>query len=92
MSSWIILKTEAFRVFAPRDIDEDKECIRGTICIKEAFIVDNRKKRKTRAFIKGYRTGVVEALLNCFEVALVYKACPLKSNFKTQCIFEIKKQ
>ena len=62
----------------------------GNICINEAFIVDNKKKRKICMFIKGYCTGVSEVLLNSSEVDLVCTQCPLNSKFKTQCVMEIK--
>lgn len=72
------------------DIDEEKDCLSGSISISEAFIVDNKKKRKICAFIRGYCTGVVEILLNSVEVELVCRECPLKSKFKTKCVFDIK--
>lgn len=72
------------------EIDEENDSLTGSICINEAFIVDNKKKRKICSFIKGYCSGVVEILLNSSEVELVCRECPLKSNFKTQCIFDIK--
>lgn len=71
-------------------IDPETDSISGYICINEAFIVDNKKKRKICMFIKGYCTGVAEVLLNSSEVELVCVQCPLNSKFKTQCIMEIK--
>ncbi len=78
------------RFSAEVDIDEESDALTGTICINEAFIVDNMKKRKICSFIKGYCSGVVEILLNSLEVELVCRECPLKSKFKTQCVFDIK--
>lgn len=75
---------------ADLDLDEESDSIGGTIKINEAFIVDNKKKRKICVFIKGYCSGVVEVLLNSSDVELVCKQCPLCSKFKTQCVMEIK--
>lgn len=72
------------------ELDEETDSIGGTICINEAFIVDNKKKRKICYFIKGYCTGVAEVLLNSPEIELVCAQCPLNSKFKTQCVLEIK--
>ncbi len=70
------------------NFDEEKDTINGTICINEAFIVDNKNKRKICAFIKGYCTGVVEILLNSADVELVCHSCPMLSRLSTKCVFE----
>ncbi len=72
------------------EVDEETDALTGTISINEAFIVDNMKKRKICSFIKGYCSGVAEILLNSLEIELVCRECPLKSKFKTQCVFDIK--
>lgn len=71
-------------------VDEENDCISGTIRINESFIVDNIKKKKVCGFIRGYCSGVIETLLNSVEVELTCKECPLKSKFKCQCVFDIK--
>lgn len=71
-------------------IDEENDCLNGKICINEPFIVDHKKKRKICSFIRGYSSGVVETLLNSVEVELTCVECPLKSKFKTRCVFELK--
>lgn len=78
------------RFSAEVDVDEQQDTLTGTICINEAFIVDNKNKRKICSFIKGYCSGVIEILLNSLEVELVCRECPLKSKFKTKCVFDIK--
>lgn len=78
------------RFSANLELDEETDSIGGSIRINEAFIVDNKKKRKICMFIKGYCTGVTEVLLNSSEVELVCAQCPLNSKFKTQCVMEIK--
>lgn len=70
-------------------IDEQNDVLTGTISISEPFIVDYKKKTKICGFIRGYCTGVAETLFNSVEVDLVCKECPLKSKFKTKCVFEI---
>ncbi len=70
--------------------DEEKDTVNGTICINEAFIVDNKNKRKICAFIRGYCTGVVEILLNSADVELVCRECPMKSRLSTKCVFDFK--
>jgi len=70
------------------NFDEQNDTITGTICINEAFIVDNKNKRKICAFIKGYCTGVVEILLNSADVELICRECPLKSRLSTKCVFD----
>lgn len=70
-------------------IDEENDCLNGTISISEPFIADYKKKTKICGFIRGYCTGVAETLLNNVEIELVCKECPLKSKFKTKCVFEI---
>jgi len=71
-------------------VDEEKDCLTGTIRINEPFIVDNIKKRKICGFIRGYCSGVVETLLGSIEVEISCKECPLQSKFKCQCVFDIK--
>lgn len=78
------------RFFADLQLDPETDSIGGTICINEAFIVDNKKKRKICTFIKGYCTGVAEVLLNSSEIELACTQCPLNSKFKTQCVMEIR--
>lgn len=78
------------RFSANLELDPETDSIGGSICINEAFIVDNKKKRKICNFIKGYCTGVCEVLLNSSEVELVCAECPLNSKFKTKCVMEIK--
>ncbi len=68
--------------------DEQNDSIRGTICINEAFIVDNKNKRKICAFIRGYCTGVVEVLLEANDVTLTCRECPMKSRLGTRCVFD----
>lgn len=68
--------------------DQEKDTINGTICINEAFIVDNVKKRKICSFIKGYCTGVVEILLNSADVELICRKCPMQSRLGTKCVFD----
>lgn len=70
--------------------DEAQDTITGTICINEAFIVDNKNRRKICAFIKGYCTGVVEIFLNSADVELVCRECPLQSRLNTKCVFDFK--
>lgn len=70
------------------NFDEEKDTINGTIRINEAFIVDNKNKRKICAFIKGYCTGVVEILLNSSDVELNCRKCPLVSRLGTECVFD----
>ena len=72
------------------EYDEENDCLTGVVSISEAFIVDNVKKTKVCAFIKGYCTGVVGTLLNSIDVELTCRECPLKSKFKCQCVFDIK--
>ncbi|MBQ7794694.1 MAG: toll/interleukin-1 receptor domain-containing protein [Clostridia bacterium] len=74
------------------DVDEEHDCLTGTVSINEAFIVDNMKKRKICSFIRGYCTGVVSTLLNSIEVELTCRECPLKSKFKCQCVFDIREK
>lgn len=74
------------------EIDPETDSINGNIYINEAFVVDNRKKRKICMFIKGYCTGVAEVLLNSSEVELVCSQCPLNSKFKTHCVMEFKEK
>lgn len=80
---WGLFSSEIF-------IDEENDSLTGKIRINEPFIVDHKKKRKICAFIRGYSSGVVENLLNSIEVELTCSECPLKSRFKTQCVFELK--
>ena len=68
--------------------DEEQDTIHGTICINEAFIVDNKNKRKICAFVRGYCTGVVEIFLNSADVVLTCRECPLKSRLSTKCVFD----
>ncbi len=72
------------------NLDEKNDCINGSVCINEAFIVDNRKKRKVCSFIKGYCDGVIETFLNSTEIELTCRECPLRSTFKTSCVFDFK--
>lgn len=75
-------------------VDNESGNIGGTICINEAFIVDNTKKRKICSFIRGYCDGVAEVLLG-FKVELIcdYDKCPLKNkNIKKECVFKIETQ
>ncbi len=71
------------------EIDEENDCLTGIVSINEAFIVDNKNKRKICSFIRGYCTGVVGTLLDC-EVELTCRECPLKSKFKCTCKFDVK--
>ena len=70
--------------------DEENNCLAGNISINEAFIVDNKGKRKICNFIKGYCSGVAETLLGSVEVELVCKECPLKNKFHPKCVFSLK--
>ena len=68
--------------------DEENDCLTGKLSINEAFIVDKVGKRKICGFIRGYCTGVIETLLDLPGVELRCKDCPLKSMFKSACVFE----
>ena len=76
------------RFSAKVKFDEEQDTVSGTICINEAFIVDNKTKKKICAFIKGYCTGVVEIFLNSVAVELVCRECPLQSRLSTKCVFD----
>lgn len=71
------------------DFDEDSDSLTGILSIDEPFLVDKAKKRRVCTFLKGYCTGVLETLLDSTEVELVCMDCPLKSKFKTTCVFDI---
>lgn len=71
------------------EYDEEDDRLEGTLRINEAFLVDKLHKRKVCSFIRGYCTGVMETLLDEWQVKLTCKACPLKSHFKNTCEFEI---
>ncbi|MBR2376542.1 MAG: toll/interleukin-1 receptor domain-containing protein [Clostridia bacterium] len=68
--------------------DEENDALNGKLSINEAFIVDKVHKRKICGFIRGYCTGVIETLLDLPGVVLTCKDCPLKSMFKSVCVFE----
>ena len=68
--------------------DEDNDSLNGKLSISEAFIVDKIHKRKICGFIRGYCTGVIETLLDLPGIVLNCKECPLKSMFKSVCVFE----
>ena len=70
------------------DYDEESDSITGTLTVNDAFIVDKVGKRKICGFIRGYCTGVIEALLDIQEVKLTCKDCPFKGLTKTACVFE----
>ena len=71
------------------ELDEEQDTVRGTICINEAFIVDNKNKRKICAFIRGYCTGVVGVFLNApDDVVLTCRECPMQSRVGTKCVFD----
>ena len=95
-SDWCKFDSDAGwgRFSANLEIDEYDGTISGTICINEAFIVDNKNKRKVCSFIRGYCDGVAEVLLG-FKVELIcdYDKCPLKKkNIKKECVFKIETQ
>jgi predicted hydrocarbon binding protein len=71
------------------DFDEGEDGSIGTLSINEAILVDMRGKRKVCSFIKGYCTGVIENLLGSVDVELRCRECPLKSRFKSRCLFDI---
>lgn len=71
------------------DFNESEEGSIGTLSINEAILVDMREKRKICSFIKGYCTGVIENLLDSVNVELRCLECPLKSRFKSHCVFDI---
>jgi predicted hydrocarbon binding protein len=69
-------------------VNEDTGEFSGVLTINECFIVDFKNKRHVCSFVQGYCAGVIETLLG-IEVTLSCRVCPLKSRFKTACVFDI---
>lgn len=70
------------------DVNEETGDFSGVLTINECFIVDFKNKRSVCQFVKGYCEGVIETLLG-IKVKLVCKVCPMRSRFKTACVFDI---
>lgn len=72
------------------NFDEENDVFEGTLTITEAFIVDTKHKRKVCAFIRGYCTGVLNALLGDLDVELTCRSCPLEKKLSRKCVFDVK--
>lgn len=70
--------------------DEESGTIPARLTINESFVVDKSKKRRVCGFMRGYCTGVIEALLDSIDVEMTCVECPLKNRFKTCCVFDVK--
>lgn len=78
------------RFFIDFDYNEETDSVGGVLRIEEAFLVDRNNKHNICNYIKGYCTGVIEVFVRSAKIELVCKECPMKSCFKTACVFEIK--
>ena len=60
----------------------------GELSINECFIVDKKNRKQVCEFVKGYCEGVIETLIDV-QVRLECISCPMKSRFKSACVFKI---
>lgn len=70
-------------------IDRERDCLTGELRINECFIVDKRVNCEICSFIKGYCTGIIEIICGNVGIELECIECPIKSRFKSACVFKI---
>ncbi|MGN0428500.1 MAG: TIR domain-containing protein [Acetatifactor sp.] len=70
-------------------IDEENGTLTGTVRINECFFVDKKNKVQVCSYIRGYCSGVIEALIEDIDITLTCTSCPLKNKLKKECVFDI---
>lgn len=70
-------------------IDEENGTLTGTVRINECFFVDKKNKVQVCSYIRGYCSGVIEALIEDIDITMTCIACPLQNKLKKECVFSI---